>query len=77
MVNDIAVDLEIDDNLNGILDITCPRCRSHIKKKLQNLGQGTDVTCTCGAIFQISNDGFRSAQRSLDQLKRTLSSFGK
>lgn len=49
MVDDIDFDQKIDDNFNGVFDITCPQCKAHIKKKLQSLGQGTEISCSCGA----------------------------
>ena len=76
MEENLDIELEVDDNLNGILLITCPGCQNIIKQKLKDLDPGSAVTCTCKTSFNISDDGFRSAQRSLDDFKKTLRKLG-
>lgn len=71
------VELEFNKAMQGIVKITCPKCRRSQKKPLRSLHSGHNISCPCGATFHISGDGFRSVQRSFDKLKRTLDNFGK
>ena len=71
------IELDIDNNLNGILIITCPECRRKMKKKLRELSPNKEISCSCGFTVNFTGDDLRSTQRSLNDLKRTLNNFGK
>ncbi len=71
------VDLEFDNNWNGILNITCPKCQRTMKKHLREIPPGKEVACSCGFTVKFSGDDLRGIQRSFDDLKRTLKNFGK
>lgn len=77
MTTDPNIDLKIDNNLNGILVATCRQCKRKLEKKFIELSPGKEIKCSCGFTFSISGDGLRSAQRGLDDLKRSLDNFGK
>lgn len=77
-MSDSEVDLEIDDNWNGILVMRCPKCKRMTKRSLSALAPGTKVDSSCGhTTFKMSGDDFRRVQRSLDDSKRTIESLGR
>ena len=65
-------ELDIDDRLNATLVITCPQCGRKHKRRFQDLRAGSTVECGCGFTLVMSDDNFRSCQRQLDELRRTL-----
>ena len=69
------MDLEFDDNWNGVLVIECTKCGTITKKKLSELNAGDQVDCSCGISFSFSGDDLSGIQSSLDSLKKTLKSF--
>jgi len=69
-------DLDIDDNLNAMLIIECGKCARKIKKSLNQLSPVAIIKCACGTQISISDDNMRNAKKSLNDLKRTLNSFG-
>lgn len=71
------IDLEFDNNWNGILVISCPQCKKKTKRKLSELNPGKEVSCSCGFTVSFSGDDLRGVQRSLNDLKKTLKNFGK
>ncbi len=75
--NEPKIELDLDNNMNGILIITCPECKKKMKKKFRELSPGKEASCSCGFTVNFSGDDLRSTQRSLDDLKRTLKNFGK
>ncbi len=77
MSNAPEFDLEIDDKYIGTLVIKCPECRKKTKKKLKLLRAGSEVKCLCGYIIQVSGNELKSAQKSLDDFKRSLEKLGK
>jgi len=76
MLNEADMKLDIDKDLNGVLIITCPQCKASMKKKLKQLSPNKKLSCQCGCEITISGDGFKSAQKSLDDLRKALSGFG-
>jgi len=75
MNNEPEIDLEIDDNMNGILIIGCPECRRKSKTKLRNIKQGIEIKCTCGYTVSFADNELRKMQKSFDDLKRALDDF--
>ena len=69
------LDLELDDNLNGILVITCQQCGHVTKKSLSELKRGSDVKCKCDMLFHFTGDDLSGIQDSFNSLKKTLQSF--
>lgn len=70
------IELDVDNNLNGVLTITCPECSNKIKKNLRELSPGKEVSCSCGFTVSFTGDDLRKTQKSLDDLKKALKSFG-
>ena len=70
-------DLKINDKLEGMLVIVCPQCKKKTEKKFQELNAGKKVSCSCGFAFTFANNTLLGIQRSLNDLKRSLNSFGK
>ena len=71
------IDLELDNKFNGILIITCPRCRKKMKEKFQNLRSKKNIECSCGFTVSFAGGDLRDVQRSLNSLKRTFDKLGK
>jgi hypothetical protein len=72
------IDLEIDDNWNGTLVMTCPKCKAKTRRRISSLASGSKVRSSCGhTTFEMSGDDLRRVQRSLDDLKRDIDGFGK
>ena len=74
-MNETKIDIDFDNNMNGILLITCGNCKSKKKKPLKTLRKGTDIKCSCGATFEISDNGFKEIQQSFDDLTKTLNNI--
>ena len=77
MPKEPKIELDVDDNLKGQLVITCPECHRKFKKPLQNIAPEQEESCSCGYTVKFGGDDVRELQKSLDSLKKTLSSFGK
>lgn len=71
------IELEFDKNWNAILVVTCPQCNHKIKRHLRNLPPGSVIECDCGYGVTLTGDDLQSLQKSVDNLKRTLRSFGR
>lgn len=75
-MKDAKFDLDIDDNMNGTLILKCGECSRKIKTPLRQASPGKAIKCGCGIEYSLSADDLRGAQKSLDDLQRTLNSFG-
>ncbi len=59
-------------------EITCPSCHKGIKIKVKEMIPGHTKNCpSCGLTISFSGDDGRKAQKALDDLQKTLKSFGR
>ena len=56
-------------------DLKCPNCGHSIRNlNARHLGRGAHKSCPyCGLTLVCNDDGFRDAQRAIDQFKSNLS----
>lgn len=70
------ISIKLDDDLNGILVITCKNCNAVTKAPLAFFKDNDTVTCKCGISFHFTGDDIAAVQDSFDSLRKTLQSFG-
>lgn len=79
------VELDIDDDLNGYLLVTCPACGKQGRHAFADLKDGDVIGCECGELaLTIGNEtlvntqaGLDSLASSFDQLRKSFRDFGK
>lgn len=63
------------------IEIPCAKCGSKTKKPIGWIKTNNKFVCSCGVTVNLDADQFRQAiaeaDRSLDDLQRTIKSFGK
>ena len=69
------IDIEVDDDMNGIAVIRCPQCDIVSRTPMNTLADGSTVDCSCGFTIRLEGDGFSAMQRDLDDIKRLLDDF--
>ena len=63
------IEVEIDDNLNASLVVTCPMCGRKIRQALKTARPGTEIRCICGQFAAtLSGDDISNFQGVLDDL---------
>lgn len=66
---------------NQSIDIPCPKCGKKHPKTTGWLKANNHIVCGCGARINLETSGLKSglasADRSLDDLRRTLRNFGR
>lgn len=75
MDEDLDIEVEVDDEMNGIAVIRCPQCSSISRTRMDSLADGSTVDCSCGFVIRLDGDGFAAMQRDLDDFKRLLDDF--
>jgi len=76
-VDGLKASPEFDSQGNIILAIQCPRCGATIRHEMRTLFAGSEVTCTCGFSYTVTDDSFLSAGRNFESFKREIENFGK
>lgn len=73
-----AVDLDVNDRLEGFLILTCKSCGSKSNHPLKGLAPGVVMASRCGHVsLTLEGDDIRSAQRALDGIKKAWDDLGK
>lgn len=70
------IDFEINDDSEMILIVTCGNCGRVMREEFSALKAGSHLACLCGAAIEIQDADFSEAQKSLDELKRSLGKLG-
>ncbi len=70
-----TIDIDTDDDLNGIAIIGCPKCGTETRHAMDKISDGSTIECSCGFTIKIGGDGFAAMQREFDDIKRLLDDF--
>ena len=65
------LDSETDDNQRAILVVECQQCRDKSRFLLDEVSPGTSVLCNCGGVLNLSEEGLKSIQQKLANIKKT------
>jgi len=76
-MTDPKINLDIDENMNATLLITCGSCSRKTKSPLKQASPGKKIKCTCGNEFVLAGDDLRKMQKTLNDLNRSLNQLGK
>lgn len=56
------IEVEVDDEMNGIAVIRCPQCDSISRTRMDSLADGSTVDCSCGFVTMMDGDGFTAVR---------------
>ncbi|MCK5540173.1 MAG: hypothetical protein KAI69_04530 [Deltaproteobacteria bacterium] len=73
---ELKIDIDLDDNWNGVITIECPDCSNSITKPFSDIHPKSEIPCPCGFIMSFEGGDLSDIQRGLDDLKRTLENLG-